>query len=240
LLRSKTVLGPVTQIPKNLHREKVLICLGEDPIEFESALAAAGAPHDLLHAYRSFRCYGNGDALIVLGGIGVGSQEPLLWELLKTNVCRIILTGTSGALGGFTGGSEARFMATAHAAYSAMHAHPKRGFHANFNSRLPSSVAISTDAFYGFGPACLNGDYPAEPGLETSYGMYKDADALVDMETAFFYWATPRFSSNSDIEFASIRACANPVTAFQELADNSPLVLENAVKAAWDSLQSGN
>lgn len=234
------MLGPVTQIPKPLHKSKILICLGEDPVEFETALELAGAPQKLLHSYRSFRCYGNDDSLIVLGGIGIGSQEPLLWELLRKNADRIVLTGTSGAMNGFTGANEARFLPTAHAVYSAMHAHPKRGFHANFNSRLPTSVALSTDAFYGFGPACLTGEYPSDPGLETSYGLYKDADALVDMETAFFYWATPRFSTNGDIEYASIRACANSVNDFDEMATNSATALQNAVKAAWTALESGN
>ncbi|MGB1697130.1 MAG: hypothetical protein ACPHK8_01875 [Thermoplasmatota archaeon] len=232
------MLGPVTQIPASLHRKHILMCLGEDPAEFEAALQAAGAPHVCTHAYRGFRCYVDDERLVVLGGIGVGSQEPLLWELLRQPVDRIILTGTSGALGGFTGAAKPHFLPTAHAAYSAMHAHPKRGFHANLASRLPTTMAVSTDAFYGFGPAILNGEYPSEPALEASYGMYKDADALVDMETAYFYWAAPRFSTNPDLEYGAIRAAANAVTNFDEMATQSETALASAVAASWAALQA--
>lgn len=232
------MLGPVTQIPESLHREHILLCLGEDPPEFEAALKSAGAPSKCLHAYRGFRCYADDERLIVLGGIGVGSQEPLLWELLRRHVHRVILTGTSGALSGFGGGKQPHFLPTAHAAYSALHAHPKRGFHANLSSRLPTTMAVSTDAFYGFGPAILNGEYPLEPALEASYGLYKDADALVDMETAYFYWAAPRFSQNPDLEYGAIRAAANAVTNFDEMAGRSEDALTLAVAASWAALKA--
>lgn len=233
------MLGPVTQIPSSLHRNRILFCLGEDPEEFEAALAACGAPSRLLHAYRSFRIYGDENYLLVLGGIGTGSQEPLLWELLHgRSVSRIILTGTSGGLGGFQGGTEPYYLATASPAFSALHAHPKRGFDGNLQTSLQTIAGVSTDVFYGFGPACLNGAYPADPGLEAAYAAWKDENALVDMETGFFYWAAPRFSNNPELEYGAIRACANPVTNFDDMADHSEEALANAVAAAWAALQA--
>ncbi len=218
-------------------RPDVLVCLGEEWSEFTSALDAAGLGEPgPSHHHRTFSAQVRGGVLCIAGGLSSAVVETCLWELHRHGVERIMLVGTAGALPGYRG------------AYGAPHImRPASSKHQNFNPPkgwagtptwdlpLPAKECISSDRFYGFSPAALSEEYPAEPKVKESWSKWKDHDAFVDMEVAAFYWFAQQFGFP---KYAAVKAAANPLSDLDSLPEASHAVIHSVVAAAVDAFLS--
>ncbi|HNX05660.1 MAG TPA: hypothetical protein PKI32_09165, partial [Opitutales bacterium] len=91
---------PVSHIlPRDLGAGRVILCSGE--VESDLLAAFRGRTGPVLDCGR-YRCYAfwrYADFTLILAGIGTGSLEPLLWEILRPGIVKkIVLIGTAGAV----------------------------------------------------------------------------------------------------------------------------------------------
>lgn len=219
-------LGPVSGIPHDLLRPDVLLLVGEDPAE---CAAAAGVTWQ--HSYRGFHAAVRDDRLVVVSPFGSTVMEALLWELLAPGVVtRVILAGTAGALGGYSGPHMAPVQVTeATSVYQSFDA-PPAPYVPSWHLDLPEVASISTDRFYGFSPM-TDDAFPAEPGLCEAWSKWGNADAIVEMEVAAFFHFAQRLAPA--LQYAAVKVVANDVSALESLPDGSARAMQRAVDAAW-------
>lgn len=231
-------IGPATCLPSDMVRPDVLLCLGEEWSEIESALDAAGMEAPVAtHRHRTFTAQVRDGLLCLAGGLGSAVVETSLWELSRAGgVRRILLVGTAGALPGYRGAFGApHLMDPASTVYQNFEAPPGWTGEPTWHLPLPTKECISADRFYGFSPAALD-HYPAEPGLQEAWSRWKEHDAFVDMEVGAFYWYAERFGLR---EYAAVKAAANPLSDLDSLPEASHAVIGSVVAAASDAFLSG-
>ena len=158
-------------------------------------------------------------------------MEALLWELLAPGVVtRVILAGTAGALGGYSGPHMAPVQVTeATSVYQSFDA-PPAPYVPSWHLDLPEVASISTDRFYGFSPM-TDDAFPAEPGLCEAWSKWGNADAIVEMEVAAFFHFAQRLAPA--LQYAAVKVVANDVSALESLPDGSARAMQRAVDAAW-------
>lgn len=222
-------IGPVTNLPQAFLRPDVLLLVGEDPTECGAVLGITWAHH-----YRGFLAGHHGERLVMVTPFGSTTMEALLWELLAPGkVRRIILSGTAGALGGYTGRHmEALQVTDAVSVYQAFDG-PPTGYGPSWSLDLPAVSSISTDRFYGFSPL-TEGDYPAEPGLCDAWSRWGKTDRIVEMEVAAFFHFAQRFGQ-PDLQYAAVKVIANDVKALDTLTSGSAEAMKVAIDAALAS-----
>lgn len=219
-------LGPVTRIPAHMIRPDVVVCFGEDRREWDRACRAAGLPLGE-HEYRRVHAGANEHVLTVLAPFGSPAVEALLWELFEEgDIERMVLVGTAGSLGGYAGPiMEAVVASPARQVFTSID--DPREHTCAWPTGLPEAACITTDRFYGMSTT----DIPCEQGLVHAWQEWRDADAIIDMESAAFYDCCRRFGP-PELQCAAIRVVANEAANLAELPERSAAALEVAAKAA--------
>jgi len=144
--------------PDTLSEDIVLSC-GKDPVELLQCVAHAtdeSVPE--VESYRGFGCVRFPAFSVVWDGMGTGTLEPLLWELLQCEkIRRIILVGTSGLLAPSTNFLGRAFLITeAYLAGTALDeeriAQPLRPWFRGIGKvgEWPSTTIVSNHFYYGF------------------------------------------------------------------------------------------
>ncbi len=213
-------------------RPDVLLCLGEEEDEFESALDSAGmTPAVLRTHYRAFHGRVRDDILCLDGAVGSAVVEKCLWELLGTGIVeRIILVGTAGGMPNCTAEAGRPYrMAPARSVYQNFDAAPNASWMPTADVGLDDFPVISCDRFYGFSPQA-EGPYPAEPGLLGAWHRHAKEDLMVDMEVGAFYHYCETFGQ-ADLQYAAIKAVANSVTDLDALPEASADSIDSTVAA---------
>ncbi len=226
-------IGPVSGIPRDLLRPDVLLCVGEDPDE---CLAAWGGDA-FTHSYRGFHAAVVDDRLHLVTPFGSTVMEALLWEILSPGVVqRILLVGTAGALGGFTGPSmEPLRVEGARPVYQCFDTHPDAVMEPSWRPKgFPGVQSISTDRFYGFSPTVQS--MPAEPGMLEAWNCHGGMDGIVEMEVAAFFQFAKQFGAPA-LQYAAIKVVANDVSDLDSLPDGAGLAMERAVAAGLASFR---
>jgi hypothetical protein len=241
-------IGPNTGIEAELLANDIILCCGEDPDELvESLFRVAACGGGVRHAYRGFGCLRLDSFSLVWGGIGTGTLEPLLWELVQSKrVDRIVLVGTAGLLRGanleigkayvlseaFLAGTaldETRIQQPLHPSFSGLERHS-----------LPGATIVSTDFYYGFTGAARRPGYPPiTRHVEAAFAKPASHASLVDMETGQFYFLCHAFRGKRPMEFVAVKGPANPVLDVGAQFANSETVLSNSISAAIKLLGIG-
>ncbi len=235
-------IGPNTCIDAEMIASDVILCCGEDPAELLACLRRVCAIEGATpHSYRGFGCLRLPSFTVVWGGIGTGTLEPLLWELLQSNrVRRILLIGTAGVLGPRPEGigsvyaiSEAFLAGTA--LDESRIEQPLRPVFRDFKnlSQLPTERIVSTDFYYGFAGL---GHRPGYPDIvqraKESFSRTGQRARLVDMEAGQFYFLCHAFRGERGIEYLAIKGAANSVADVDAQVSNSQAILVEAIAVA--------
>ena len=234
---------PVTHIlPADLSRS-VILCSGE-------------VEADLLHAFRGlsvapvrvgqFRCYKfwkYADFTLILAGIGIGTLEPLLWEILGAGVVRkMVLIGTAG---GVTANApqkgEARVISEAWPCGTSLDAEvgmePLRPRWKGPLSSQPCTIA-STDYFYGYSDRVLDGSFSACQGpFRARYLALRDRADMIDMEVAGFYYFCPFFDKSGELEYVAVKGSSNGLGKGDEMNHFATGVMDDCARQAMEMLE---
>jgi hypothetical protein len=237
-------LGFNTMAPRTILRERCMLCAGEDRWELLHALAdtapqivrefarslleAAGRGErespsliwgggEQAWSYRGYEFWAFPDLLIVLGGIGTGPLEPLLFEILRAAVIReIVLVGTAGAMpDSNVGTGNAYFIDEAWAAATALDSDESKWPLSpkwDHSPRSETATTVSSDFYYGFSPLVVFGGYPLHSTqLKVLFERYLAMGTdLVDMEVAQFFLFCANFSS-TPLQYAAVKGVSNHV-----------------------------
>ncbi|HYB40660.1 MAG TPA: hypothetical protein VEL75_02760 [Candidatus Methylomirabilis sp.] len=242
-----TVLGPNTNAPASILRGAVILCAGEDRAEMLAAFAHQGFARPLrVHRYRCYAFMDFGEFTLIWTGIGTGCLEPLLVEILRgdledVQVRRIVLMGTAGLLPYARLETGRAYLVTqAYAAATALDAaHIRMPLRPALSVpvRAPTATSVSTDFYYGFTPALIEGSYAAAtPGLVAAFRAHADLDAMVDMEVAQFYFLCEAMGGDRGLQYAAVKAPTNSVTDVAQQTATSRAALEVCAAAALDLL----
>jgi len=102
-------LGPNTNASVTNLRSDVILVAGEDRgevLDVVRILIKSRIPTS--YRYRCYEFWPFRSATVILTGIGTGSIEPLMWEILQPRIIRrIILIGTAGLMSGIVPNLEA-------------------------------------------------------------------------------------------------------------------------------------
>ncbi len=237
-----TILGPNTMFTPDMLSEDIVLSCGEDPTELLECLAqATGAGIPSPHRYRGFGCVKLPSMSVVWGGMGTGTLEPFLWEVLKCEkVKRIVLVGTTGLLAPCTEALGNAFLITeAYLAGTALDeewiTQPLRPSFRDLDkaANLPRSSIVSTDFYYGFaGNKQRQGYPPITQRIEKGFQGTARSASLTDMETAQFYFFCSAFREKGTLDYLGIKGPANPVLATDAQVVHSANVLAKAIRLA--------
>jgi hypothetical protein len=234
--------APVSHIlPEHLN-ERVILCCGEVEADLVRAFRNLPEKPVLVQQYRCYKFWKYADFTLILAGIGTGTLEPLLWEILAPNVIRkIVLIGTAGAVG-----ADAHTMGGAlpiGEAYSCgtgidteVGLEPLRP-----RWNLPAGTRMcsiaSSDFFYGYSDRVLDGSFKACQGpFKARYLQIRDRAALIDMEVAGFYYFCPRFDSTGKLEFVAVKGSSNALGKGEEMNRFAVMVMDDCARQAMELL----
>jgi len=238
-LYNEPILGPNTAAPVSILHNDCILCAGEDQEEFLAALHAAGMRDPTTHSsYRGYHFWRFQKCCAILTGIGTGSLEPALWEILQPGIVkRIILMGTAGIMpGACVEIGQPYFIGRAWPAGTGIDAlavdlplRPRW----NIGPAILVASSVSTDFYYGFGIKLATGEYPIPTGaLHELFAMHtRQGTQLVEMEVAQFYFFCGHFG-NDHLQYAAIKAPANSILDVGKQLSNSRNALTQAVLAA--------
>jgi hypothetical protein len=241
------ILGTNTAAPVNILRPDVILCAGEDRGEFLAALQHCGiSKPNQHHRYRGYEFWQYKKFLAVLSGIGTGSLEPLLWEILSPNVVkRIVLVGTAGLMPGASLKYGIPFVVSeASAAGTGIDAITQKiplRPQWDLPPTMATATSVSTDFYYGFSPRLQTTGYPipATALREQYIERIKRGTQLVEMEVAQFYFFTEHFG-RGEVQYVAIKSPVNPAGEGIEQLTHSPAALIAVVKAAFNLLGDGD
>jgi len=211
---------PNTHLETELFRPHMILCAGEDPIEFIDAFTSVShIQPKLMLEYRCYRFWHAGDLLLAWSGIGTGCIEPFMHEYFQLgDPARVALLGTAGLVDG-SGLSLGQGYCISNAynrqnAINALGTSPEHSYSPQTDTLLLESASIvSTDLYYG---------------LDSSLSL--ENAQLVDMETAQFYWLCSK--QTKAFEYLSFKGPANRL-GFPEDQDRwTPEVLRACSSAA--------
>lgn len=247
--QKETGKRPNTNVPNEyFDAADWILCAGEDKDEMRSALRIVYPKGCLGH--HEYRCYGfwrYDDFTLVWTGIGTGSLEPLMWEVLTTGrIRRFVLVGTAGALPR----SKAKLGSVyaidrAYSAATALDHNIQRPLRPAMDipTTLQRSSSVSTDAYYGFSKLSLEKEkdgqnppdrphYPADRRLRKALKAHFSKNALVEMEVAQFYHFCQRFPPSSHRQYLALKVPVNPVDSFEQQTQNTAIALQRVFEAA--------
>jgi purine-nucleoside phosphorylase len=232
-------------------------CAGEDRRELLQALAEVVAPevqreardylgspiagttaYDPHWLYRSYEFWRFRNFSLVLSGIGTGCLEPLLYELLRPGIVRkIVLVGTAGMMpSGKAALDEACAIDQAWPAATGIDAEvaqPPLAPRWELSQDERTASAVSTDFYYGFAPAILEGNYPAGQGpLKALFDEHlRRGTDLVDMEVAQFYFFCGAYGDPA-LQYLAVKAAANAVGRGEQQMIHTGAALRNCLGTA--------
>jgi nucleoside phosphorylase len=235
--------APVSHILTKDLSTRVILCAGE-------------VEADLLHAFRNvksrpvgvgqYRCYKfwkYPDFTLILSGIGTGSLEPLLWEIISPGVIKkIVLIGTAGAvtprapeIGASAFISEAWPCGTSLDAEVGMN--PLRP-HWNAVLNGVTCTLASTDYFYGYSDRILDGSFRACQGpFKERYKTIRDKADMIDMEVVGFYYFCPFFDKTGELEYIAIKGSSNALGKGEEMNQYAAAVMDDCGRRALEMLE---
>jgi len=252
-----TSLGPNTNASPSLLHERCIYCAGEDRGELLQALAETGPPETQREAkeyltsplagadqparhwyYRSYEFWRFPDFLLMLSGIGTGCLEPLLYEVLRPRIVRsIVLVGTAGMMP--TGKAvlgEASVVDRAWPAATGIDGEvaelPLAPRWQPSQGERTASI-VSTDFYYGFAPAILEGKYPARGRLKALFEEHRQRGTdLVDMEVAQFYFFCRNYGDDA-LQYLAVKAAANALGGGEQQMIHTGAALRNCLATAF-------
>jgi uridine phosphorylase len=214
----QTSLGPNTNAPFTVLTEQCILCAGEDRQDLSQALAES-LPIQARQQwhYRDYEFWRFDDFCVIRAGLGSGSLEPLLFEILRPQILqRVILIGTAGVMpDAILGMGEPYLVDRAWAAGTAIDEEagqlPLRP-RWNCLTTVPKASCVSSDFFYGFAPRILTSDYPARTQrLRMLFEQHlRLGTQMVDMEIAQFYYFCAQFGAGT-LEYVAVKGVANAV-----------------------------
>ncbi len=235
---------PNTMLDRSLLSEKVIVCCGEDENQMIAALTGAGAGEP--RKVSSFRCYKvrkYTDYTVILAGIGTGSLEPLLHELLSFKIAtKLVLVGTAGRLSGSSLPlGDVFIIKEAWLAGTALDREVKGGpLTPNFPLVLHSQSAsiVSTDFYYGFTEAPVDDRYSRKlTHLKKDVVKFSHKADFVDMEVGQFYALCDLMLGDDSVQYIAIKGAANTLTDQNEQIERANEVLLKAFIKAFVILE---
>jgi hypothetical protein len=234
---------PVTHIlPRDLTSGRAILCCGEVEADLHAAFAGRCGPVLASGRYRTYAFWRYADFTLVLAGIGTGSVEPLLWEILTPGVLRqAVLIGTAGTShGDIPLPGRALPIAKAWACGSGLDgelglepALPRW----NLPEGSPTNTIASSDFFYGYSDRVLDASFRACQGpFRTKYRAIRDQADLIDMEVAPFYYFAPRFDPTGKLEYIAVKGSSNALGKGEEMNDFASSVLSDCAQKALELL----
>jgi hypothetical protein len=237
--------APVSHIlPDNLSG-RVILCLGEDEADLLHPFRNIGKKPLNVGRYRSYKFWKYDDFTLILGGIGTGTLEPLLWEILSPCVIKkIVLIGTAGGVterapekGKAMTISEAWPCGTSLDAEVGMN--PVRP---RWRGKVCSAscTIASSDYFYGYSDRVLDGTFTACQGaFKERYKTIRDRADMIDMEVAGFYYFCPFFDRTGELEFVAVKGSSNGLGLGGEMNAYAGEVMDDCARQAMEMLELG-
>lgn len=201
----------------------ILICAGEDQVEFEGAATRHLGRLEPPHTYRCYRFWRTGNTLLAWTGIGTGCIEPLVTEVFLAGVPqKIALIGTAGLTPTSTlmlGECQPVVRAFArNCALNSVGVPPDRALFPRARQGKPDGCSIASTDFY----------YPV-----VDHNWPLDVD-LVDMEVAQFYFLNDLFARRLGLptEYLAFKGAANSLGRPEEQASRSAGVVAASLRLA--------
>jgi len=239
-----TIIGPNSGASSEIISKNVILCCGEDASELLAAVNSF-IPEQVIkyHEYRCYKFWKFSEFTLAWTGIGTGCLEPLLWEVLKTQIVKkIIIIGTAGQFpNSKTHIGEVYVIDQAYLAATAVDElnidHPLRPcFQAS--DACETATIVSTDLFYGFSQHGIDGVYSDHKNkLQNALDKHSKHRDMVDMEVGQFYYFCHKLNSNKNLEYLAIKGSSNRLEHFKELTINSSKVIKKSLQKALKLLQ---
>ncbi|RUT00781.1 hypothetical protein DSM106972_071900 [Dulcicalothrix desertica PCC 7102] len=237
-----TIIAPNTKITPEYIDKNIILCCGEDANELIDSFKNLSFEGTKVHEYRCYQFWKYLNFSLIWTGIGTGTLEPLIWEILfnptiKSKVNKIILIGTAGKLPNSSKKlGDVYIIDQAYLGATAVDDDSiKQPLTPNFLVKCDFSTAsiVSTDFFYGFSERVLSGNYPNQTQrLIQAVNQYFYTTDLVDMEVAQFYHFCNLFDPEKSLNYIAIKGAANTIGNAEEQIENSSIVIQNAIERA--------
>jgi purine-nucleoside phosphorylase len=237
--------APVSHILPDDLSERVILCSGEVEADLLHAFRYLKVQPEREGQYRCYKYWKYADFTLILAGIGIGTLEPLLWEILTVDVIRkIVLIGTAGGVTEHAPRmGDACFITEAWPCGTSIDAE------VGLNSVTPrwsgarcgaSCTIASSDFFYGYSDRVLDGTFAACQGpFKTRYQLVKSRADMIDMEVAGFYYLAPHFDKTGSLEFAAVKGSSNGLGKGEEMNSYAAEVMDNCARQALEMLELG-
>jgi|KBSMisStaDraftv2_1062788.scaffolds.fasta_scaffold05303_3 Phosphorylase superfamily len=234
---------PNTGVEDIFLNRDVILCCGEDWNELLLALGSITTEPVLLeHEYRVYRIALFKKFSLIWSGMGTGCLEPLLYEISDIrHVRNIILIGTAGApsservkLGEIYAIEKAYLGGTAiHLPGAPNPLAPRFSEDVIAKAHLLRASIASTDYYYGFSKSRDTQELRvADPSLKEAVDSLHDQVALIDMETAQFYYFCGIFFPEH-LRYIALKGAANLLADPTLQTTNSIGVLKKALAASF-------
>lgn len=245
---------PNTALPSDFLQSNIVVCTGEDAGELKQAIAAVlpGKQYEY-HEYRCYRAFKftDPDLTIVLSGIGSGSLEPLLFELLDGKTLgmdapkRLVMIGTAGYLSDSGFGKvylvDGAYPVGCAVSLDDLSLPVRPNFDGLRHVDLPRAEEISTDFYY----ACTTQENDVRkmmvksmnPALREGLAKHWRPGRLISMESAQFYHFARNYGRDGT-QYVALRGVANLADQFETQGDYSVQVLTDALRHAVNLLES--
>jgi len=244
--RESLRVRPNTGLPKDFIQDDMIICTGEDPRELVHAMQSV-LPNvrPEVHQYRCYYAWRYPSFTIVISGIGTGSLEPLMWEMLDSKTLtdktakRLVMIGTAGYIAD-SGFGQVYLVDGAYPVGCGIdlkdESLPVRpNFNGMENIELTRLEEISTDYYYACTPQITDPRKVAakQEDVKLTEGLLKHwkPGRLISMETAQFYHFA-RLYSGGKAQCVAFRGVANLADEFETQGNHSQQVLTEALRQA--------
>jgi tRNA(Arg) A34 adenosine deaminase TadA len=244
--RESLKVRPNTGLPADFIQDNMIVCTGEDPRELVHAMQAVmPGVRPAVHNYRCYYAWKYPGVTVVISGIGTGSLEPMMFELLDRKVLgdraakRLVMIGTAGYLSD-SGFGQVYLVDGAYTVGCAIALRdedlPVRPRFIGLDRvRLPGAEEISTDYYYAATPSVTDARKVAakayDPALCQGLEKHWKAGRLISMETAQFYHLA-RVYGDENTQWAAFRGVANLADQFDTQGNYSQQVLTEALRQA--------
>jgi hypothetical protein len=235
--------APVTHILTRHLSPRVIICSGECEEDLLHAFRGMERKPVLVCHYRCYKFWQYQDFTLILAGIGTGTLEPLLWEILTPGVVEeVLLIGTAGAVRADAPAmGEALPIRAAWPCGTGIDAEvgyeplaPRWTLPAN----APTCTIASSDFFYGYSDRVLDGSFNACQGaFRERYKVIRELADLIDMEVAAFYYFAPRFDPTGKLRYLAIKGSSNGLGKGEEMNHYAGSVMDSCARQALEFLR---
>jgi len=234
--------APVSHVLPAHLSERVILCCGEVEDDLMDAMRPWPEAPVFVQQYRCYKVWKYPSLTLILAGIGTGTLEPLLWEILTPGIIRrIILIGTAGAVTA-KAPTMGRALPIARAWSCGTGIDAEVGMEpVGPRWHLPSGTATcgiaSSDFFYGYSDRVLDGSFRACQGpFRERYLKIRDRADLIDMEVVSFYYFCPHFDPSRELRYLAIKGSSNALGKGEEMNTYAADVMRSCARQAMDLL----